>query len=75
MTQNMLTDSLFGVAAMSVCAQKDATDEEILDVCNIENPSGTTNGWSGVVREDEDHYQGALQCADNKDRLHFIVTC
>ena len=66
---------VFGIATMQVCAQKDATDEEILDVCNTENPSGTRGGWSDVVREDEENYPGSVQCADNEDRLHLIITC
>ncbi len=66
---------VFGIASMQVCAQKDATDEEILNVCNAENPSGTRGGWSGVVREDEENYPGSVQCDDNEDRLHLIITC
>ena len=71
----MAVPGIFGVATMQVCVQKDATDEEILDVCNVENPSGVTGGWSEVVRKNEDRYQGAVQCEDHVDRLHLIVTC
>ena len=71
----MAVPGIFGIATMQICAQKDATDEEILNVCNAENPSGTKDGWSSVVRKDVEHYPGPVRCADNKDRLHFIVTC
>jgi hypothetical protein len=52
-----------------------------LSVCNSENPSGTSNGWSQVVRQAE---EGSLfqtekslpvQCADDPGRLHFMVLC
>jgi hypothetical protein len=66
---------------MQVCAVKDATDDEILEVCNRENPSGTSNGWSSVVREIQEdsmfRTKEALpvQCEEYPDRLHFIVLC
>ena len=31
-----------GLCGMQVCAVHDATDEEVLAVCNRENPSGTS---------------------------------
>jgi hypothetical protein len=69
-----------GLLAMQVCAWKDATDAEILAVCNSQNPAGTTNGWCSVVREvgeDEHITTDALpvQCADEPDRQHFVVRC
>ena len=38
---------------MGVCAVNEATDQEILRVCNQENMSGTSNGWAHVIRENE----------------------
>ena len=70
-----------GLIGMNVCAVKDATDEEILDVCNKENPSGTTNGWVDVVRDIRGR-EGVIgdkcapvQCDDYLDRMHFVVIC
>ena len=71
----------FGLAMMQVCAEKDATDEEILEVCNRENPSGTTNGWSDVVRtvDESNPFRTAnkmpIVCDDDPERLHFVVLC
>lgn len=75
-----VTKCMVGICHMQVCAHKDATDDEILEVCNRENPAGTSNGWSGVHREadPEDSFwklPGAVQCADDPDRLHILVSC
>ncbi len=72
---------MVGVFGMQACAESDATDKEILAVCNIENPSGTSNGWSTVVRdnnlEDMDLTPNCapVACEDDPDRLHFLVIC
>jgi len=83
MDKVVITRAMVGICGMQVCAKKDALDEEILMVCNRENPSGTTNGWTEVVR----HTRGAdtelfytennlpVQCADYPDRAHFLVLC
>jgi len=60
---------------MQVCAEAEATDEEILAVCNRENPSGTSMGWSRVVREDCDSAQGPVPCDDRAGRAHILVLC
>jgi hypothetical protein len=73
-----ITIPFLGICHMQVCAVKDVTDEEILDVCNKENPAGTTNGWVRVIREtDGNHDEKSLpvQCTDFEDRLHFLVVC
>lgn len=56
---------------MRVCAVADATDEEILAVCNRDNPSAN---WAAVVR-DESRVAGPVPCADFADRTHFMVSC
>lgn len=69
---------LYALAFMQVCAVEDATDDEILTVCNRENPAGTTNGWSRVVRTVEDERAAALlpvTCEDDENRKHFLVAC
>jgi hypothetical protein len=77
----IVTRPMVGLVAMQVCAVADVTDEEILAVCNTENPSGTSGGWSKVLREIT---PGSLydakdclptQCSDHSDRLHFLVLC
>lgn len=64
---------------MQVCCVADATNEEILEKCNRDNPSGTTNGWGIVIRtlEDADGRKEALPgpCEAHHDRLHFLVGC
>ena len=72
-----ITNSMLGLCAMQVCAVKDATDEEILEVCNRENRAGTTNGWCSVVRYEREGREHILpvKCAENPNRTHFIVLC
>jgi hypothetical protein len=74
-----ITRPIIGICYMQVCAEKDATDEEILAVCNRENPSGTTYGWSRVIRQDtmrnDEGNKLPIQCKDNPNRIHFLVCC
>ena len=71
-----ITKPMIGICYMQVCAVIDSTDEEILKVANRENPSGTTNGWSEVAREDyEDVRMRPVICDDDKNRKHFILIC
>lgn len=71
-----VTKPMIGICFMQVCAEQDATDEEILKVANRENPSGTTNGWSEVARENyEDARMRPIICGDNENRKHFILIC
>jgi hypothetical protein len=66
---------LFGLTVMQVCVVSDATDEEILSVCNKENHAGTTSGWVTVVRETMGRYEGPTTCGDIPNRQHVLVTC
>jgi len=84
MNKVVIMRGIIGVYTMQVCAHKDATDNEILSVANQENPSGTTNGWTGICRKSEDHPDhpaidgktlGPVQCADNPERQHILLTC
>lgn len=68
----MVTRPVLGLFYMQVCAAAEATDEEILAVCNRENPSGTTNGWTTVIRDGDGE---PVQCDGDPDRLHFLVSC
>lgn len=72
MTRVIITKGIIGICHMQVCAVANATDEEILEVCNRENPSGTQHGWAIVIRDGE----GApVPCAGNSGRQHFLVSC
>lgn len=66
-----------GIVHMQVCAVKDATDEEILAVCNRDNPAGTSHGWSTVCHADDEFWGkvGSVQCEDDAERMHFMVAC
>ena len=76
MERVVVTKAMLGICGMQVCAAKDATDEEILEVCNCENPAGTINGWGIVTRDDKEYPDNnPVQCADDSERLHFIVFC
>lgn len=75
-----ITRPMVGICHMQVCAENDANDEEILTVCNRENPAGTSNGWSRVIREpagtdwEPDTY-APEKCEDHEGRKHFLVVC
>lgn len=75
----VVTRIAVGIVHMQVCACKDATDEEILAVCNLENKAGTSNGWAKVCRNTEpEEFWGPTmptQCADDPNRIHFLVAC
>ena len=84
MDRVIVTRAIMDIYTMQVCADKDATDEEILQVANKDNPSGTSNGWCRVCRKSEDHPDhpanegktlGPVQCAVNSYRLHILLTC
>jgi hypothetical protein len=73
----VVTNLFVGVCHMQVCAVADATDEEILEACNRENPAGTSAGWATVCRSADDFWgkTAPVACADDSSRLHFLVAC
>jgi hypothetical protein len=73
----VVTRPFVGLLYMQVCACNDATDEEILEVCNSKNECGTTNGWMSVIRSPEADAEntGPVPCVDHADRTHFLVAC
>ena len=76
MKRVIITRPFHGLAGMQVCAKANATDKEILEVCNTQNPSGTSNGWSEVIRDDKEHpNSNPVQCEQHPDRKHFIILC
>ena len=66
---------LYALCYMQVCAVPDATDEEILVVCNRDNPAGTQNGWSSVIRQPQKPWVGPVACESHSDRQHLLVIC
>lgn len=74
----IVTNIFLGICHMSVCAVADATDEEILFVCNLENPAGTRNGWSEVIRDGMENHPKEnypVCCSDVEGRVHFLIVC
>ncbi len=70
------TWGLYALVYMQVCAESDATNEEILAACNTKNPAGTENGWTTVVRNDEENPKmNPVACNDMPGRTHFLVSC
>jgi hypothetical protein len=73
-----VTKFFVGITTMQVCAESDVTDEEILEVRNIENPSETTGGWSFVIRKKDKSWPkqcAPVPCRDHEGRIHFLVSC
>ncbi len=67
-----MTKCMIGICHMQVCAVADASDAEILSVCNRENPSGTSMGWSVVLRSGDGE---PVTCEQYVERRHFLVSC
>lgn len=77
-----VTNVFAGFRAMQVCVREDVPDEEILEVCNNENPQLVEGGWHTVVRDEEhagecgvDGTAAPGPCADCEGRMHKIVLC
>jgi hypothetical protein len=71
-----MTKAWVGVLHMQVCAVDVATDEEILAVCNRDNPLHGTSRWKRVVRGDDPNdppvgFPGP--CDDHPGRTHLLV--
>lgn len=78
MDRVIVTNPVVNLFAMQVCAVKDATDEEILKVCNLKNPAGTTRGWCKVIRSADNFERPEafpVQCDEFPERIHFLVLC
>jgi hypothetical protein len=78
----MVSRPMVGLFAMQVCAVDDATDEEILEVCNRDNPCGTSLGWCKVIRKEGDVPEDSAgnkgipcPCVAAHGRTHFLITC
>lgn len=77
MNRVIVTKCMVGLFHMQICAVKDATDKEVLLVCNKENPSGTTAGWGKVIRKKEEpkDNHAPTQCDDYPNRIHLLAVC
>lgn len=83
MERVVVTRGMVGICHMAVCIGPDVADDEILRVCNRENPSGTSRGWTVVIRTEAqagffgEHRGHALPmtCADDPSRKHLLVGC
>jgi len=76
MDKVIITKRMQGLLHMQVCAESGATDEEILSVCNGQNPAGTSQGWCHVIRDDEEHPESnPVACKDEEGRTHFLINC
>lgn len=72
----IVTRPFVGICHMQVCAVADATDDEILDVCNRENLCGTERGWTDVKRSAAEGARFApAVCREHPTRLHLLVSC
>ena len=72
------TVAFVNIYTCQVCAEKDLTDEEVVQLLEESNPTGTSNGWSSIVREVTDVFDESCMpkpCADYPDRMHYLVTC
>ncbi len=68
--------AVFDRCRMAVCAEVDATDEEILDLCNRQNPIRTPGGWFEVARTERawvDRRFLPVPCCKHPGRVHFLV--
>jgi len=76
MERVVVTRCMVGICHMQVCAVADATDEEILHVCNTQNPSGTSHGWGTVIRDNPEYpQQNPGPCEEYPERIHFLISC
>lgn len=76
MNRVIVTKQMVNIYTMQVCGEVDVTDDEILKVCNRENPSGTIHGWTTVCRRDSEVPQREpIECGEHSTRMHFLVTC
>lgn len=77
MDRVVITRAIVGPCHMQVCAHKDATDEEILTLANRLNPSGTSNGWTAIVRELSEFWgdKRPVKCQDDPERIHYMLSC
>jgi len=75
MEKIVIANPFAGLLSMIVCVEGEATDEEILAVCNSQNPSGTTLGWCEVLHGAFPESGGPVQCSEYPERTHYVVIC
>lgn len=72
MEKVIVTRPMIGICHMQVCADKGVSEEEVLREANRQNPSGTMNGWSRIER---DGSMAPVACADDPNRMHYMIVC
>lgn len=72
MERVIVTRPIIGICHMQVCACNDASEAEILEVANRDNPAGTSQGWTSIER---DGVQAPVPCKDEPDRTHYLLAC
>ena len=72
-----ITRNMMGPCHMQVCCIPEATDEEILTLCNKQNIAGTVNGWTQVCHESTDSWPNVapVPCEMYPGRTHYMVSC
>ena len=72
MERMIVTNPFVGICRMQACVEKECSDEEILSFCNLDNPSGTQNGWSEIAKDEP---WAPVGCSDDPNRKHVIAIC
>jgi hypothetical protein len=65
-----------GIVHCSVCAPADMSVEEVVRAVNLQNPAGTSNGWTlSDAEEFSDGTPMPAPCNEETDRLHYLMVC
>lgn len=73
MDRIMITRRQLGHLHMQVCIDPDVTNDDILDVCNRQNPRDPTSAWQSVRRYCGDTPM-TKPCPAHPHRLHLLVS-
>ena len=68
----IVTKPVVGIFYMQVCVKNGTPDSEILYEANRQNPSGTSNGWMEIIKEDPGK---PVVCGDDDSRTHYLLAC
>lgn len=76
MAKVVVASPMVGICHMVVCCEVGSKSDEILAVCNSQNPSGTSMGWCTVYKKNaKDKSKRPVKCNDYENRLHVLVSC
>ena len=78
----LVTMPYAGFRAMQVCVMEGVPDDEILSICNAENPQLVSGGWHTIVRDAAhaaelgvDTTAAPGKCVECPGRWHKIALC